>query len=129
MRQFPGSQAAGRAAAVGTARRLLRRLVMALRTVRFGAARCAAAVRLATGLRLALGLARGAPFFSLSGPEPSFWARRARFQTLRAAAECLRGRPQGLEARSEEHTSELQSLAYLVCRPLLEKKKDIPLTA
>src|SRR2546425_9699844 len=26
--------------------------------------------------------------------------------------------------RSEEHTSELQSLAYLVCRLLLEKKKD-----
>src|SRR2546425_4618416 len=28
------------------------------------------------------------------------------------------------EARSEEHTSELQSLAYLVCRLLLEKKKQ-----
>src|SRR5687767_15272689 len=27
-------------------------------------------------------------------------------------------------ARSEEHTSELQSLAYLVCRLLLEKKKN-----
>src|SRR2546425_6855533 len=27
------------------------------------------------------------------------------------------------EMRSEEHTSELQSLAYLVCRLLLEKKK------
>src|SRR5437764_7230945 len=26
-------------------------------------------------------------------------------------------------ARSEEHTSELQSPMYLVCRPLLEKKK------
>src|SRR2546425_7201096 len=26
--------------------------------------------------------------------------------------------------RSEEHTSELQSLAYLVCRLLLEKKKS-----
>src|SRR2546425_8895131 len=32
-----------------------------------------------------------------------------------------RGRPGG--ERSEEHTSELQSLAYLVCRLLLEKKK------
>src|SRR5229473_8687417 len=29
--------------------------------------------------------------------------------------------------RSEEHTSELQSLAYLVCRLLLEKKKNIHL--
>src|SRR5205823_13169542 len=28
------------------------------------------------------------------------------------------------EDRSEEHTSELQSLAYLVCRLLLEKKKS-----
>src|SRR2546423_3161901 len=27
-------------------------------------------------------------------------------------------------SRSEEHTSELQSLAYLVCRLLLEKKKS-----
>src|SRR2546425_5217928 len=27
--------------------------------------------------------------------------------------------------RSEEHTSELQSLAYLVCRLLLEKKKKL----
>src|SRR3989441_5756659 len=27
------------------------------------------------------------------------------------------------KSRSEEHTSELQSLAYLVCRLLLEKKK------
>src|SRR2546425_609155 len=29
-----------------------------------------------------------------------------------------------LQERSEEHTSELQSLAYLVCRLLLEKKKN-----
>src|SRR5687767_15402344 len=29
----------------------------------------------------------------------------------------------GMVVRSEEHTSELQSLAYLVCRLLLEKKK------
>src|SRR3989441_10138889 len=32
-------------------------------------------------------------------------------------------RPGGCDIRSEEHTSELQSLAYLVCRLLLEKKK------
>src|SRR6266404_9634667 len=35
-----------------------------------------------------------------------------------------RGRGGGPRARSEEHTSELQSLAYLVCRLLLEKKKE-----
>src|SRR2546425_6906943 len=36
-----------------------------------------------------------------------------------------RGNNEGFTApqRSEEHTSELQSLAYLVCRLLLEKKK------
>src|SRR5258707_5660032 len=32
-----------------------------------------------------------------------------------------------LAARSEEHTSELQSRQYLVCRLLLEKKKKITL--
>src|SRR3712207_7709902 len=31
--------------------------------------------------------------------------------------------PSGATARSEEHTSELQSRQYLVCRLLLEKKK------
>src|SRR2546425_6453428 len=36
----------------------------------------------------------------------------------------------GLQGRrSEEHTSELQSLAYLVCRLLLEKKKQPPRSA
>src|SRR5690625_5756681 len=29
-------------------------------------------------------------------------------------------------ARSEEHTSELQSRGHLVCRLLLEKKKNVP---
>src|SRR2546425_5210561 len=37
-------------------------------------------------------------------------------------APLVRGRAH-YRARSEEHTSELQSLAYLVCRLLLEKKK------
>src|SRR2546425_5119858 len=32
------------------------------------------------------------------------------------------GQHPGIARRSEEHTSELQSLAYLVCRLLLEKK-------
>src|SRR2546425_8917065 len=32
-----------------------------------------------------------------------------------------------MPTRSEEHTSELQSLAYLVCRLLLEKKKKTKL--
>src|SRR2546425_7141275 len=41
-----------------------------------------------------------------------------RARTVQQASGCAR-RPM----RSEEHTSELQSLAYLVCRLLLEKKK------
>src|SRR2546425_9327861 len=44
----------------------------------------------------------------------------------RSALQALRQvfhEPVGGDARSEEHTSELQSLAYLVCRLLLEKKK------
>src|SRR5437899_4240728 len=34
-----------------------------------------------------------------------------------------RKQPSAIEKRSEEHTSELQSLRHLVCRLLLEKKK------
>src|SRR5258708_20629072 len=40
-----------------------------------------------------------------------------------AARSFQRGRSVTLEARSEEHTSELQSPDHLVCRLLLEKKK------
>src|SRR2546425_9651490 len=48
---------------------------------------------------------------------------------LRSRGLARAGRRRGLRAdsaraRSEEHTSELQSLAYLVCRLLLEKKKE-----
>src|SRR2546425_9584647 len=47
--------------------------------------------------------------------------------TTWAASELLDDPPSFLAyttyQRSEEHTSELQSLAYLVCRLLLEKKK------
>src|SRR2546425_1482052 len=46
--------------------------------------------------------------------------------TTRSLSEASRrGRPSNSSTclRSEEHTSELQSLAYLVCRLLLEKKK------
>src|SRR5205823_13746259 len=45
----------------------------------------------------------------------------ARSASLGRAASMVRGGP--TLRRSEEHTSELQSLAYLVCRLLLEKKK------
>src|SRR5258707_8369294 len=47
-----------------------------------------------------------------------FVRRHARGLDLTAA-----GAVRSREARSEEHTSELQSRQYLVCRLLLEKKK------
>src|SRR2546425_6727799 len=59
------------------------------------------------------------PIF-LTTPGPSL--RADLLAALRAGANGLWGQPLDTE-RSEEHTSELQSLAYLVCRLLLEKKK------
>src|SRR3712207_9202886 len=50
---------------------------------------------------------------------------------LRHCHRCYRHRPllilKSQAKRSEEHTSELQSRQYLVCRLLLEKKKKISL--
>src|SRR5229473_7201396 len=46
-----------------------------------------------------------------------------RSRSCHPARHLCRGRRPGDAGRSEEHTSELQSLAYLVCRLLLEKKK------
>src|SRR2546427_6203714 len=53
-------------------------------------------------------------------------ARRRLLSERRAGPAGARGEPQRPElerARSEEHTSELQSQSNLVCRLLLEKKK------
>src|SRR3712207_7669918 len=47
--------------------------------------------------------------------------RRGRCRTSRSNAACA----SCTASRSEEHTSELQSRQYLVCRLLLEKKKHI----
>src|SRR5256885_10014601 len=50
--------------------------------------------------------------------------RSARVHAGQAAAVGVDGQPPaGRDARSEEHTSELQSPCNLVCRLLLEKKK------
>src|SRR5687767_15441945 len=59
----------------------------------------------------------------------SVFACRAPQHAVLLGAELRRAQPVGalvvvdVAGRSEEHTSELQSLAYLVCRLLLEKKK------
>src|SRR2546425_5316253 len=55
--------------------------------------------------------------------KPSLWRRTAFW--IRYAVE---GGLANTGSRSEEHTSELQSLAYLVCRLLLEKKKNKMIT-
>src|SRR2546425_7558338 len=47
------------------------------------------------------------------------------FVWIEAGGRNVNGVRTGTGNRSEEHTSELQSLAYLVCRLLLEKKKRI----
>src|SRR3712207_7478034 len=56
--------------------------------------------------------------------------------TARATARCVplldrdgAGVPEHIRARSEEHTSELQSRQYLVCRLLLEKKKKYTMSS
>src|SRR3712207_8487981 len=53
---------------------------------------------------------------------------RQRLPELRVLDQRLEGQAQRdrvLRGRSEEHTSELQSCQYLVCRLLLEKKKRL----
>src|SRR2546425_5041870 len=58
-----------------------------------------------------------APKYTKPTAPPAWLADRLAFDPL--------GLPEPADygERSEEHTSELQSLAYLVCRLLLEKKK------
>src|SRR3712207_8324515 len=51
-----------------------------------------------------------------------------RVRAGRPAADGGGPRPRGACRRSEEHTSELQSRQYLVCRLLLEKKTNLQST-
>src|SRR5205823_14221375 len=70
----------------------------------------------ATGRRPGSSSSSVAMYASSTGSSPSrLFIRCAKWNASSA----------GLSSRSEEHTSELQSLAYLVCRLLLEKKKHI----
>src|SRR2546422_4749711 len=59
--------------------------------------------------------------FNLSVDEAVAEGQEAR--SLGVPAVILFGIPPSKDARSEEHTSELQSRLHLVCRLLLEKKK------
>src|SRR5258705_7223857 len=51
------------------------------------------------------------------------WCERSGLKA--EVVDLLPGDEAGIKSRSEEHTSELQSLRHLVCRLLLEKKKKI----
>src|SRR5687767_15666778 len=62
-------------------------------------------------------------FRSREGWPPRWRARRVFLEALLARLDEWDETRARRWARSEEHTSELQSLAYLVCRLLLEKKK------
>src|SRR3712207_7130562 len=56
---------------------------------------------------------------SISARTSTTFRPRHRIRSARSRSTC------STRARSEEHTSELQSRQYLVCRLLLEKKKKI----
>src|SRR5437016_8373194 len=60
--------------------------------------------------------------FGIDERHPVRFLVSCRQQVARVAAELVDD--VGIELRSEEHTSELQSLTNLVCRLLLEKKKN-----
>src|SRR3712207_7272963 len=55
----------------------------------------------------------------------NFWGNEKYPKTNHTPRPSSRGTPTTNRARSEEHTSELQSRQYLVCRLLLEKKKNM----
>src|SRR5262245_16125886 len=55
--------------------------------------------------------------------ESAIWISREEGSATRASADTAMARLGIVPRRSEEHTSELQSLRHLVCRLLLEKKK------
>src|SRR3712207_7427127 len=57
-----------------------------------------------------------------SAPLPSGRPRSRTATSKLTSAACSPGLGEGSRLRSEEHTSELQSRQYLVCRLLLEKK-------
>src|SRR5437899_9272122 len=59
-------------------------------------------------------------------PYTTLFRSRSECEVLDRLLEAIRGgESRVLVVRSEEHTSELQSLRHLVCRLLLEKKKKI----
>src|SRR3712207_8600991 len=67
----------------------------------------------------------GGPSDRTDPPSDRNASRTYRCRCLRSSPFSSPDRSSPQEKRSEEHTSELQSRQYLVCRLLLEKKKKI----
>src|SRR3712207_7092850 len=65
---------------------------------------------------------------SYTSDEGRVWTPRASATSTRVGSCSTDPSWRMTAGRSEEHTSELQSRQYLVCRLLLEKKKNTPLT-
>src|SRR5256884_1537073 len=63
------------------------------------------------------------PYTTLFRSESGFQARAPSRATTRCPSAVMRS-SESARPRSEEHTSELQSRLHLVCRLLLEKKKN-----
>src|SRR3989442_11231877 len=79
----------------------------------------------AASLRRSLGL--GAFLLALAGGVLAVLAAlESSASTLLRALQAILGIGAAWRRRSEEHTSELQSRPHLVCRLLLEKKKNDP---
>src|SRR3712207_8831441 len=66
-------------------------------------------------------------FRSLEPPEPGLVLRQRATGIVERGMRFLAFAQHRIGPRSEEHTSELQSRQYLVCRLLLEKKNKNPL--
>src|SRR5436305_12116758 len=79
---------------------------------------------LATSVLYTLSLHDALPIFPPMAAAATASVRRACASGYRRCRCSRRIRPSGAARRSEEHTSELQSRPHLVCRLLLEKKKD-----
>src|SRR5437899_4284462 len=64
--------------------------------------------------------------FGVNAPGVNFYANDTKMTAILSStgSEATTGVTYGTVGRSEEHTSELQSLRHLVCRLLLEKKKS-----
>src|SRR3712207_2282158 len=63
-------------------------------------------------------------FFVVGGRVPSYLGSSFSFVAVVLTATAYQAPGPNAHIRSEEHTSELQSRQYLVCRLLLEKKKN-----